>query len=150
MSGQDPLEPDFIAEQVNRQDDQVKRLSEWLKQQGETDGQQSLINFNLGLRSASIVSGKGQATGCYRNWIIKLISQDNDWTVAYCTPGGEIFIDGKTYGTAEVALATARDLVDRSIAGFALLEFLFELYDARKISTEQYSQLTSSLIQGCL
>jgi len=148
MSQQDPLEQDPLAEKIKRQAEQVKQLSERIKQQRQRIEYQNLKNFNLRLR---VAQGRNrQAWGCYRNWIIKLISQDSGWTVAYSTPGGEIFIDQKTYGTAEVALAAARELVDRSIAGFTLLDLLFELYDDRKISTEQYSRLTSSLIQECL
>lgn len=147
MSEQDPLEQDPLAEKI-KQGEIVQFLSERVQQQRQEVEYQNLKSFNLRLRTTP--GRSEQACGCYRNWIIKLIPQDSDWTVAYCTPGGEIFIDGKTYRTAELALAAAEDLVDRNIAGFALLEFLFELYDNRKISTEQYSQLTSSLIEDCL
>ncbi|HEY9844605.1 MAG TPA: hypothetical protein V6D03_00240 [Candidatus Caenarcaniphilales bacterium] len=114
--------------------------------------QQSLKVFHLNLQAFQ-VSKKGDSprrAHWYRNWIIKPIAQDKDWLVAYCTTAGEIFIDAQTYDSAEAALTAARERVDRNIAGFALLEFLFELYEARKIDTQQYSRLANSLIREWL
>jgi len=148
MSEQDALKQGLIAEQIKQQGKIVRQLSERVQQQRQKVEYQNRKNFNLRLRTAPERSG--QACECYQNWIIKLIPQDSGWTVGYCTPGGEIFVDRQTYETAKLALAAARELVDRSITGFTLLDFLFELYDNRKISTEQYSRLTNSLIHDCL
>jgi len=142
---------DLLTQRVKQQGLMLQHLRKQVKQQDDQVKQQSLKVFNLKFRvfqsqrkKHSIARNK-----CYQGWIIKLIQQGCDWTVAYSTPGNEVFIDEKTYGTSVEALTAAKGVVDRNITGWALLDFLFELYEDQKINTEQYSQLMNSLVEDC-
>lgn len=148
---QNQVRLDLLAQRVKQQGIMLQHLRKQVKQQDDQVKQQSLKIFNSKFRVFQSQRKKHPLTRhkCYRGWLIKLIRQECDWTVAYSTPGNEVFIDEKTYGTSVEALAAAKGVVDRNITGWALLDFLFELYEAQKINTEQYSQLMNSLVEDC-
>ncbi|CAA9551390.1 hypothetical protein AVDCRST_MAG81-1932 [uncultured Synechococcales cyanobacterium] len=148
---QNQLNLDLLAQRVKQQGLMLQHLRKQVKQQDDQVKQQSLKVFNLKFRVFQSQRKKHPIARkkCYRGWLIKLIPQGCHWTVAYSTPGNEVFIDEKNYETSVEALAAAKGVVDRNITGWALLDFLFELYEDQKINTEQYSQLMNSLVEDC-
>lgn len=82
----------------------------------------------------------------YRNWLILAMPLEKGWGLRCMVPEQDtICSDGVAYPTAEEAIASAKERINREIATYVLANTLLELYEAGRMQESECKGLLLSL-----
>lgn len=81
----------------------------------------------------------------HQGWMIEVIAAEAGFRLCCRSPLGEKLADPTVYQNHQLAMAKAIQLLDQFFACQALRQVLRELYEAEKISFEEWQQLGRSL-----